>query len=72
MTYKKCDKPLRTCLGLNEFSDELVERGVAEEISIEEAKKALRLADEHGLVHQPSTQIGSRARSLTYAAAACT
>jgi len=52
MTYKKCDKPLRTCLGLNEFSDELVERGVAESISFEEAKGVLQLANEHGLVHQ--------------------
>jgi len=52
MTYKKCDKPLRTCLGLNEFSDELVERGVAENISFEEAKRVLHLANEHGLVHQ--------------------
>ncbi len=52
MTYKNCDKPLRTCLGLDEFSDELVERGVAEEISLDEAKEVLHLADEHGLVHQ--------------------
>jgi NAD-dependent dihydropyrimidine dehydrogenase PreA subunit len=52
MTYKKCDKPLRTCIGLNEFSDELVERGVAETISFEKAKKVLRLANQHGLVHQ--------------------
>lgn len=52
MTYKNCDKPLRTCLGLNEFSDELVEREVAEKISLEEAKKVLHLANEHGLVHQ--------------------
>jgi len=52
MTYKKCDRPLRTCLGLDEFSDELVERGVAEEISVEETKRVLHLANEHGLVHQ--------------------
>jgi len=52
VTYKNCDKLLRTCLGLNEFSDELVERGVAEKISLEEAKKVLHLANEHGLMHQ--------------------
>jgi len=52
VTYKNCDKTLRTCLGLNEFSDELVERGVAENISFEEAKRVLDLANEHGLVHQ--------------------
>jgi len=42
----------RLCLGLNEFSDELVEREIAEKISLEEAKKVLHLANEHGLVHQ--------------------
>lgn len=52
MTYKNCAKPLRTCLALNEFSDELVERGVAEKISLEEAKGVLQLANQHGLVHQ--------------------
>jgi len=52
VTYKNCDKPLRTCLGLNEFSDEIVERGVAQRISLEEAKEVLHLANEHGLVHQ--------------------
>jgi NAD-dependent dihydropyrimidine dehydrogenase PreA subunit/DNA-binding MarR family transcriptional regulator len=52
MTYKNCDKPLRVCLALNEFSDILVERGVAEKVSLEEAKKVLQIAHEHGLVHQ--------------------
>jgi len=52
ITYKQCDRPLRTCLGLDEFSDELVERGAAESISLEEAKKVLHLANENGLVHQ--------------------
>jgi electron transport complex protein RnfB len=52
ITYRNCDKPLRTCLALDEFSDELVERGAAEEISLEEAKKVLHVANEHGLVHQ--------------------
>jgi ferredoxin len=52
MTYKKCDNPLRMCLGLDDFSDDLVERGVAESVSLEEAKKVLHLANEHGLVHQ--------------------
>jgi len=52
MTYKNCDRPVRTCLGLNEFSDELVERQVAEKISMEEVKKVLHLTNEYGLVHQ--------------------
>ena len=52
MTYKNCDNPLRVCLALNEISDRFVERGVAEKVSLEEAKKVLQIANEHGLVHQ--------------------
>jgi ferredoxin len=51
-TYNNCDSPFRTCLALNELSDEFVERGVAESISLDEAKQILQLADERGLVHQ--------------------
>lgn len=52
MAYANCDKPIRTCIALNDLSDEFVERGVAEEISLEETKKILQIANEYGLVHQ--------------------
>jgi NAD-dependent dihydropyrimidine dehydrogenase PreA subunit len=52
VTYHRCNKPLTTCLAVNEFSDELVERGVAKEISLEEAKEVLKTASVHGLVNQ--------------------
>lgn len=52
MAYRNCDGPLRTCLALDDFSEELVERGVAEEVSLEEAERVLMIADEKGLVHQ--------------------
>jgi len=51
MIYKNCDNPLRTCITLNEISDRLVERGVAERISLEEAKEVLKQANKHGLIH---------------------
>jgi len=51
-TYRNCAKPLRTCLAINEFSDELVERGVAKEVSLEEARDVLKTANAHGLVNQ--------------------
>lgn len=51
MIYKNCNNPLRTCITLNEISDRLVERGVAERISLEEAKEVLKIANEHGLIH---------------------
>jgi len=52
LTYRNCNKPLRTCLAVNEFSNELVERGAAEEVPLEVARKVLEIANEHGLVHQ--------------------
>ncbi len=52
VTYRNCSNPLRTCLTINEFSDELVERGVAKEIPLEEAKEVLKTANVHGLVNQ--------------------
>lgn len=52
LTYKNCDKPLRTCLALDDFSKELAERNAAEQISLEEAKKVLQIANKHGLIHQ--------------------
>jgi len=52
VTYHNCNKPLRTCLALNEFSDELVDRGVAQEMSLDQAQEVLKIANAHGLVHQ--------------------
>ena len=52
MTYSNCDKPIRTCLAMNDLSEEFLERGVSEKISLEEARKILKIANEHGLVHQ--------------------
>jgi len=52
LTYHNCSKPLTTCLAINEFSDELVERGVATEISLEEAKEILAAGSVEGLVNQ--------------------
>jgi len=52
VTYRNCGNPLNTCLAINEFSDELVDRGVAKEIPLEEAKEALKIANVHGLVNQ--------------------
>lgn len=52
VTYKNCGNPLRTCLAVNEFSDELVERGIAREIPLHEARDVLKIANAHGLVNQ--------------------
>jgi len=52
VTYHTCKKPLKTCLALNDFSDDLVDRGVAQEVSLDQARDALKVANAHGLVHQ--------------------
>jgi len=52
VTYRNCDNPVGTCLALNEFSDELVERGIAKEIHLEEARDVLKIANARGLVNQ--------------------
>ena len=52
VTYHNCNKPLKTCLALNEFSDELVDRGAAQEIRLEQAQEVLQIASAQGLVHQ--------------------
>jgi ferredoxin len=50
--YQRCDKPLDTCLLTNDMADAFVEAGKAQLISLEEAERVLRKADEDGLVHQ--------------------
>jgi len=52
VTYRSCSSPLRTCLAIDEFSDELVERGVSKEIPLDEAKQVLKIANVQGLVNQ--------------------
>ena len=49
--YKRCGNPVDVCLFLNDMSDKLVEKGYARRLSINEAKKKLHDANEHGLVH---------------------
>jgi NAD-dependent dihydropyrimidine dehydrogenase PreA subunit len=51
VTFRNCDKPLDTCLLLDEEADFLLSRGYARKISIKEAKEVLEIADKAGLVH---------------------
>jgi hypothetical protein len=51
LAFRNCDKPLDTCLLLDEEAEYLVSRGYAKEISIEEAKNVLEIANRSGLVH---------------------
>jgi Na+-translocating ferredoxin:NAD+ oxidoreductase subunit B len=46
-----CDRPRETCLMCDNTARFLIDRGFAREISKEEAKDVLRIAEEAGLVH---------------------
>ncbi len=46
-----CDKPRETCIMMDSVARFLIDRGIAREISLEEAKETLRIAEEAGLVH---------------------
>jgi ferredoxin len=48
---KRCDKPVEVCFYTNDVADKMVEQGAARPVSLSEASEALKLANEHGLVH---------------------
>jgi len=47
----KCEKPLETCIMTDSVARFLIDRGIAREITLDEAKETLRIAEEAGLVH---------------------
>lgn len=49
--YHRCDNPVDVCFVINDAADACVAQGIGRYVSLEEARDALRLADEHGLVH---------------------
>ncbi|ADI02357.1 MAG TPA: 4Fe-4S binding protein [Syntrophothermus lipocalidus] len=54
LTEKKCSKPIDVCLSFDGAADFLAERGIAREISLDEAREVLKRAEEAGLVHTGS------------------
>jgi NAD-dependent dihydropyrimidine dehydrogenase PreA subunit len=49
--YQRCEHPLDVCLVLNAAADELVEKGMARYISLEQATAVIQDANERGLIH---------------------
>jgi NAD-dependent dihydropyrimidine dehydrogenase PreA subunit len=47
----RCDAPLDVCFSLNRAAEELLKKGLAKKVSLEEALDALKRAHEAGLVH---------------------
>ena len=51
LTYQNCNSPVNTCINLNESAEELLERGIGKEITLDEGQEILAVADRAGLVH---------------------
>jgi len=51
LTFGNCQKPINTCINLNESANELLERGIGRQITMEECQEVLTIADREGLVH---------------------
>ena len=49
--HQRCDNPVDVCFLINDAADACVAQGIGRHVSLEEAKDALRRADEHGLIH---------------------
>lgn len=50
-TYKRCNKPRKVCLALNEQAKFFIERGIGEEIDSQRGLEILEIAEESGLIH---------------------
>lgn len=48
---KMCDAPLNVCIELNGNAEDMIERGMAKQVSLEEALDALKRSHDAGLVH---------------------
>jgi Pyruvate/2-oxoacid:ferredoxin oxidoreductase delta subunit len=59
--YSRCNNPLEVCFLLNDRSEHAVEKGLARQVSLSEARDILQKADEYGLIHltlyQPDHEI---------------
>lgn len=51
MAFENCESPLDTCLILDEEAKYLISREYAKQITVDEARKVLKTANEAGLVH---------------------
>jgi ferredoxin len=49
--HRRCDRPLETCFVLDDLAERRIAAGTARRVSLDEAERTSRLAQEHGLVH---------------------
>ncbi|MFZ5642483.1 MAG: ATP-binding protein [Bacillota bacterium] len=67
LTFQNCQKPVNTCIILNESAREQLERSVGQQITVEEGQEILAIADREGLVHLTISSPGQ----LEYALCSC-
>ena len=49
--FKRCNNPLNVCFVINDIADKYIEEKIGRRITLQEAKKILKKANEHGLIH---------------------
>lgn len=67
LTFQNCQKPVNTCIILNESAEEQLERGVGQPITVEDGQEILTIADREGLIHLTISSPGQ----LEYALCSC-
>jgi len=55
---RRCNNPVETCFAFDETAKYILERGVAKEVSKEEALSTLNMCEDAGLVHQVANASG--------------
>lgn len=71
LTFRRCDKPLETCLILGDRAEEYRARGVGRPITVDEGEEILKIADREGLVHLAVFEPGDRPYALCSCCSCC-
>jgi Pyruvate/2-oxoacid:ferredoxin oxidoreductase delta subunit len=66
-----CDHPTEVCMKFDELADFVIERGLARELSKEEALGVIRLSEEKGLVHFVDNAMGEIKHNCNCCGCAC-
>jgi len=71
VAFRYCENPVETCLLLDEEAEYLISRGYARQITLEEAKRVLEIADKAGLVHLTLYLPGNRVYAICSCCPCC-
>lgn len=71
LTYQNCNSPVNTCINVNESAEELLERGIGKEITLEEGQEILAVANREGLVHLTISSPGQLDHALCSCCSCC-